>query len=48
MILNEFYQLNSGHSIPKLAFGTWQIANEDVTAAAKSALSIGYRHIDQR
>lgn len=46
MILNENYKLNNGYSIPKVAFGTWQISNDDVTQAAKSALSIGYRHID--
>jgi len=46
MILNEVYALNSGYSIPKLAFGTWQVSNEAVVEAAKVALGIGYRHID--
>lgn len=46
MILNEFYKLSNGFSIPKLAFGTWQITNEAVVEAAKAALDIGYRHID--
>ena len=46
MILQEKYTLNNGIKIPKLAFGTWQISNEDVTDAVKSALEIGYRHID--
>ena len=46
MILQEKYTLNNGVEIPKLAFGTWQISNEDVTDAVKSALEIGYRHID--
>lgn len=46
MILNETYMLNSGYEIPKIAFGTWQIDNDAVTNAVKTALSLGYRHID--
>lgn len=46
MILNETYTLNNGYKIPKIAFGTWQIDNNEVTAAVKTALSLGYRHID--
>lgn len=46
MILNETYTLNSGYQTPKLAFGTWQIDNDAVTDAVKTALSLGYRHID--
>lgn len=46
MILSEKLQLNNGISIPRIAFGTWQITNDHVTAVAKSALSVGYRHID--
>ena len=46
MILSENFQLNNGISIPKIAFGTWQIPNDRVTDAAKAALSVGYRHID--
>lgn len=46
MILNETYTLNSGYKIPKIAFGTWQIDNDSVTDAVKTALSLGYRHID--
>lgn len=46
MILSEKYQLNNGTSIPKIAFGTWQISNDDVTDAVKAAISMGYRHID--
>lgn len=39
MIIDENYVLNSGYQIPKIAFGTWQISNERVTDAVKSALS---------
>lgn len=46
MILSENFQLNNGISIPKIAFGTWQISNDRVTDAVKAALSVGYRHID--
>lgn len=46
MILNETYTLNNGYEIPKIAFGTWQIDNTAVTDAVKTALSLGYRHID--
>lgn len=46
MILNETYTLNTGYEIPKIAFGTWQIDNTAVTDAVKTALSLGYRHID--
>lgn len=46
MILNETYKLNNGYEIPKIAFGTWQIDNTAVTNAVKTALSLGYRHID--
>lgn len=46
MILNENYKLNSGYEIPKIALGTWQVSNEEVVDVVKSALSMGYRHID--
>lgn len=46
MILSENFQLNNEISIPKIAFGTWQISNDHVTAAVKAAISVGYRHID--
>ena len=46
MILSENFQLNNGISIPRIAFGTWQISNDRVTDAVRTALSVGYRHID--
>ena len=46
MILSENFQPNNGVSIPRIAFGTWQISNDRVTDAAKAALAAGYRHID--
>ena len=38
--------LANGVEIPQLALGTWLINDNDVSAAVKSALSLGYRHID--
>ena len=43
--LKEF-DLNNGHKIPSIGFGTWQISNEDVTEAVLYTLKWGYRHID--
>ena len=38
--------LNNGNKIPDLAYGTWLIKNEDAEQCVKTALDIGYRHID--
>lgn len=39
-------KLNNGVVIPQLALGTWLIDDDKVTDAVKSALQMGYRHID--
>jgi 2,5-diketo-D-gluconate reductase A len=39
-------QLNDGAHIPQLGFGVFQIDPEDTAEAVKTALDIGYRHID--
>nr|CDS26970.2 aldo keto reductase family 1 member B4 [Hymenolepis microstoma] len=39
-------ELNSGHKIPQLAFGTFEAPKVDVLRAVKSAFAAGYRHID--
>jgi len=39
-------ELNDGHRIPQLGFGTFQIDPEDTADAVRTALEIGYRHID--
>lgn len=46
MILQENYTLSNGLEIPKLGLGTWMIDNDAVVSAVKSALDLGYRHID--
>lgn len=38
--------LNDGNTIPQLGFGVFQIKPEDTADAVKTALDIGYRHID--
>jgi len=39
-------QLNDGNSIPQLGFGVWQVSNEEVAGAVRTAIEIGYRSID--
>ena len=46
MILQENYTLANGVRIPKLGLGTWLIPDTEVAAAVKSAIGLGYRHID--
>lgn len=46
MVLQETYTLSNGLEIPKLGLGTWMIDNDCVQDAVKSAIEIGYRHID--
>ncbi len=38
--------LNDGNRIPQLGFGVFQIPPAETAAAVRSALEIGYRHID--
>ncbi|MFI7026075.1 aldo/keto reductase [Micromonospora sp. NPDC049900] len=38
--------LNDGNSIPQLGFGVFQIAPKDTADAVRTALDVGYRHID--
>ena len=42
----ETYELSNGVKIPRLALGTWEIADDQVGTAVRQALEIGYRHID--
>ena len=46
MILDETYTLANGLAIPKLGLGTWLIPDDEVAAAVRSAIELGYRHID--
>src|ERR1044072_906837 len=38
--------LNDGNTIPQLGFGVFQIEPKDTAEAVKTALEVGYRHID--
>jgi 2,5-diketo-D-gluconate reductase A len=38
--------LNDGNTIPQLGFGVFQIKPDQTAAAVRSALELGYRHID--
>ena len=38
--------LNDGNHIPQLGFGVFQVAPEETAATVKTALEVGYRHID--
>jgi len=45
--LNQFYTLSNGVKLPKIGFGTWQVANGDEAyQSVLLALKNGYRHID--
>jgi diketogulonate reductase-like aldo/keto reductase len=39
-------RLSSGATMPLLGFGTWQIKGGTATAAVRTALRAGYRHLD--
>lgn len=39
-------ELNDGRAIPQLGFGVFQIKPDETAAAVRSALEVGYRHID--
>ncbi len=38
--------LNNGRTIPQMGFGVFQITPEETTQATRTALQVGYRHID--
>ena len=46
MILQETYTLSNGVKIPKLGLGTWFIPDGQAAKAVRTAVSLGYRHID--
>ncbi|MBB4303518.1 diketogulonate reductase-like aldo/keto reductase [Rhodobium orientis] len=46
MILKETFTLANGVEIPKLGLGTWMIDDGAVADAVRTAVELGYRHID--
>lgn len=46
MILQETYTLSNGVKIPKLGLGTWFLPDAQAAEAVRTAVSLGYRHID--
>ena len=42
----EMKKLKNGVEIPVLALGTWFIDDDKAADAVKSAVQIGYRHVD--
>lgn len=42
----ERFSLLDGHQIPSVGFGTWQMSDEQAVAAVRTAIEVGYRHID--
>lgn len=45
-MLDKTITLNNGVNVPALGFGTWCINDDKAAAAVKTALEVGYRHID--
>ena len=45
-MFNESLKLSNGVKVPQLALGTWLIDDGIVADAVRSAIKIGYRHID--
>ena len=39
-------KLYNGNNIPEIGLGTWLIPNDKVAKIVKTAVSLGYRHID--
>ena len=42
----NFITLNSGHTIPQVGLGTWQVQDAQCTQMVLDALDVGYSHID--
>jgi diketogulonate reductase-like aldo/keto reductase len=42
----KMIQLRSGHSVPQLGLGTWQLEGDACVESVARAIELGYRHID--
>ncbi|MEX3776562.1 aldo/keto reductase [Pseudomonas sp. MYb118] len=45
-IMNKSFSINAAVNIPAIGFGTYLITKDDVAAAVRSAIGVGYRHMD--
>lgn len=45
-MIMEYFELNDGNKLPAIGFGTFQIPADITAHAVKTAIDIGYRHID--
>lgn len=45
-ILSQSYRLPSGYSMPVLGLGTWQLVGTGCERIVKTAIDLGYRHLD--
>lgn len=46
MATQPFRTFHNGQTIPQLGFGTWQLEGQKAYEATKTALQVGYRHVD--
>ncbi len=42
----QVFKLTSGYDMPALGLGTWQLRGEICTSAVRTALDLGYAHLD--
>ena len=42
----ESFELQSGHTMPALGLGTWELRNQQCKTVVKQAVEMGYTHID--
>ena len=43
---NKTLELSNGIKVPQLALGTWLIDDDKTAEAVRTAVELGYRHID--
>ncbi len=46
MKTSQFITLHNGIKVPQLGFGVWRVSPEDGVDAVRTAIEVGYRHID--
>ena len=46
MMTEKMITLNNGVEIPQLALGTWIVDDNKVAEPVKTAIRLGYRHVD--